>query len=59
YSKAAEWYAKAAEQGNAKAQNALGVCYEKGQGVVQDFIKAAEWYAKAAEQGDADAQNKN
>ena len=46
-----EWYGKAAEQGNAKAQYNLGLRYENGQGVAQDYGKAVEWYTKAAEQG--------
>lgn len=53
---AADWYQKAAEQGNAEAQFALGQIYENGQGVLQDHQQAAIWYRKAAEQGHADAQ---
>ena len=45
-----------AEQGNASAQYNLGVMYENGEGVKQDYFKAKEWYTKAAEQGDASAQ---
>jgi len=56
YSQAVEWYRKAAEQGNADAQNYLGVMYEKGQGVNQDYSQAVEWFRKAAEQGYASAQ---
>ena len=33
----------------------LGICYEGGRGVRQDFKKAVGWYQKAAEQGNADA----
>jgi TPR repeat protein len=43
-------------QGLAKAQYNLGVCYERGCGVVKDYGKAVEWYQKAAEQGYAHAQ---
>ena len=46
-----------AEQGNASAQNNLGVMYENGEGVARDDKTAAEWYTRAAEQGNADAQN--
>ena len=46
-----------AEQGDAKAQNNLGVCYEHGNGVPQDLGEAVKWYRKAAEQNDATAQN--
>lgn len=56
YSKAVEWYKKAAEQGYADAQYNLGVMYRDGNGVRQDYSKAVEWYKKAAEQGVAQAQ---
>ena len=56
YAKAVELYRKAAEQGYAPAQNEIGVCYEKGIGVLQNYDKAAEWYQKAAEQGNAFGQ---
>lgn len=46
-----------AKQGFAAAQNNLGICYNKGQGVPQDYEKAVYWYTKAAEQGYAVAQN--
>jgi TPR repeat protein len=46
-----------AEQGNAAAQNTLGVLYANGYGVQQDYFKAAAWYRKAAEQGDPNALN--
>jgi len=45
-----------AEQGNAFAQFNLGLAYEKGQGVKQDYKQAIEWYTKSAEQGNAFAQ---
>jgi serine/threonine protein kinase len=48
---AISWYRKAADQGQADAQNSLGVCYENGTGVGQDAQKAVEWYQKASEQG--------
>ena len=60
--KAVEWYRRAAEQGNADAQYALGAMYEAGRGSRQrtlfgpPYVDAAEWYQKAAEQGNADAQ---
>ena len=49
-------YIKAAEQGDADAQFNLGVMYDKGQEVAQDYSQAADWYRKAAEQGNANAQ---
>ena len=45
-----------AEKGDARAQNNLGVRYEKGQGVEQDFKEAFKWYQKSADQGQATAQ---
>ena len=47
---------QAAEQGYAKAQFNLGLMYDSGRGVRQDYTKAVQWYRKAAEQGLADAQ---
>ena len=43
-------------KGFAEAQFSLGVMYDEGQGVRQDYYKAVEWYTKAAKQGYADAQ---
>ena len=45
-----------AAQGNAKAQNALGTIYLKGQGVVHDDAEAEKWFRLAAAQGFAEAQ---
>ena len=45
-----------AEQGDASAQSNLGVMYEKGQGVVQNYKIALKWYRLSAEQGNAFAQ---
>ena len=46
----------AAEQGDAGAQNSLGVSYANGQGVAQDYAEAIRWYRAAAEQRLAEAQ---
>jgi len=46
----------AAEEGDAKAQEQLGVMYAQGQGVARDFGAAVRWWRKAAEQGLAKAQ---
>ena len=46
-----------AEQGDAPAQSNLGLMYEKGMGVTQDFPQAMRWYRKAADQGVAIAQS--
>jgi uncharacterized protein len=45
-----------AEKGDAKAQFVLGLKYDTGKGVPQDYAEAAKWYRKAAEQGYAEAQ---
>ena len=33
----------------------LGLLYDNGLGVAQDYAKAREWYEKAADKGDANA----
>ena len=45
-----------AELGNAAAQYKLGVMYDQGQGVPQDYAQALSWYRKAADQEYAIAQ---
>lgn len=52
---AARWYRKAAEQGYAKGQYWLGVCYENGFGLTKDEAEAVQLYRKAAAQGYRDA----
>ena len=47
---------RAADQDYAGAQFNLGVMYEGGLGVPQDYAQAMEWWRKAAEQGDPSAQ---
>jgi uncharacterized caspase-like protein len=49
-------YARAADEGSATAQAALGARYAFGRGLPHDDATAAQWYRKAAEQGDASAQ---
>ena len=51
---AAQWFARAAAQGHAGAQVAIGYDYEKGYGVVADPAQAIAWYRKAAAQNSAD-----
>ena len=46
----------AAAQGDATAQNDLGLMYAAGRGVVQDAEEAVRWFRLAAAQGDARAQ---
>ena len=44
-----------ANRGNAGSMRDLGVSYNIGSGVQQDYAKAREWWEKAAEKGDATA----
>ena len=53
---AADWYKKAAQQGSAEGQYALGICYEEGVGVRRDRKRAVELFRAAADQGDSDAE---
>ncbi|MDZ4733240.1 MAG: tetratricopeptide repeat protein [Nitrospirota bacterium] len=57
YTKAREWFEKAAVQGDAEAQYNLGLLYDFEKGVPQDFATARHWYEQAAMQGHAGAQN--
>jgi len=45
-----------AKSGDAEAQYFLGLKYDQGQGVPQNYAEAVKWFRKAAEQGLADAQ---
>ncbi|MGD0816106.1 MAG: tetratricopeptide repeat protein [Verrucomicrobiota bacterium] len=54
-SKLAEIRAKA-EKGDVQAQDTLGLFYEGGTSVPQDYAEAAKWYRKAADQDYALAQ---
>jgi curved DNA-binding protein CbpA len=56
YAEAFSLYQKLAEQGDVKAQFNLGVMYDLGQHVTQNYSFAVSWYLKAAEQGNANAQ---
>ena len=51
YTKAMEWYEKAAKAGQAEGYYNLGVCYEIGMGVTADAGKAIQNYQKAADMG--------
>ena len=55
YAEAVKWYRKAAEQGYAGAQSALGVMYYNGEGVLQDTIAAHMWFNIAAIKGNKNA----
>jgi TPR repeat protein len=54
---AAQWFRKAAELGDVRAQYRLGQMYQYGYGVEQDNKEAAKWYRKAAGQGFESARN--
>ena len=45
-----------AEKGHANAQYLLGLSYDKGQGVLQDYKEAVKWLLKSAEQKNLKAQ---
>ena len=51
HAEAIKWYRKAAAQGLAASQFALGEMYRRGEGVPHDSQEAVRWYIKAAEQG--------
>ena len=51
-----EDYLRAAARGDPKAQYALALMYQKGDGYDKDLNKAARWFAMAAKQGHNEAQ---
>ena len=57
FNKALYEFEPLAIQGNADAQYNLGLMYNNGDGVPQDYAEAVKWYRLAAEQGDAMAQS--
>lgn len=57
YQEAYQWYLLAAEQGEVRAQNNLGVLFDDGDFVLQNKQEAVKWYKLAADQGYATAQN--
>lgn len=52
-SQAAQFLKRAAELGNAQAQNALGELYQSGRGFPKDFEMAARYFGQSAQQGEA------
>lgn len=46
-----------AEQGNANAQNEIGIMYEKGKGVATNYTEAWKWYSLAIKQKHASASD--
>lgn len=56
FNKAVTLLRPVAEQGDAQAQTYMGILYEKGDGVPQDYAESVKWFRLAADQGKADAQ---
>ena len=46
-----KWYRLSAEQGDAEAQNNIGFMYNRGLGVLQDYLRAHMWFNLAASNG--------
>ena len=53
---AADWYAKAAEQGEAHGQIELGFIYGTGYGRPKDLVLSHMWSSLAAAQGNEEAK---
>ena len=51
YTKAMEWYRKAAAAGKGRAMINIGVLYANGDGVPQNYTKAKYWFRKAERHG--------
>jgi TPR repeat protein len=51
YTKAMQWYEKAAKAGQPEGWYNLGVCFEIGMGAAADAAKAVQHYQKAADMG--------
>jgi predicted aspartyl protease len=58
YAQAVAWYRKAADKGDAVAQNNLGLMYSSGQGVLQDNVRAYMWFSLAASGSDGATRQK-
>lgn len=51
------WFARAAQQGHANAQNVMGLRAASGAGMPADNAEALRWFELAAAQAHSDAQN--
>jgi TPR repeat protein len=56
YVPAIQVFRNLAAQGNAKAQNALGAMFRKGEGAPKNSVRAHMWFSVAAARGDAKAK---
>src|ERR1700704_2587369 len=56
YAAALREFTASAGQGDACSQYNLGVMYDQGHGVQQNFSESFKWYSLAAKQGYAEAQ---
>ncbi len=56
FKKAADWYRKLAQSGDARAQTSLGLMYARGYGVTKNLAEAHRWWNFAAAQNDPGAQ---
>src|SRR5215467_14236903 len=56
---AREWskLLRQAQHGNRRAQTLVGIAFETGNGVKQDYSEAREWFLKAAKQADPIAEH--
>ena len=57
FAAALQLFQRLAERGDASAQCNLGVMYEQGRGVAQNYREAMKWFRLAAVQGNASAQS--
>lgn len=57
YPAAVQWWLKAAQAGDAYAQDAVGTAIHNGWGIQKDDALAVQWWLKAAAQGNAYSQN--
>jgi TPR repeat protein len=55
--KAAFWFRRAADLGNANGMAGLGSLYQQGKGVEADLTKAVMWYTRGADRGSAVAMS--
>jgi TPR repeat protein len=56
---ACEWakLLRQAQHGNRRAQTLVGIAFDTGNGVKQDYSEAREWFLKAAKQADPIAEH--